>query len=124
TFTGYRPVCVTANHPVVAESNDYYFEVHIPEEQTEHPLQLFVAVGFSTTTGKFQEFPGWKSTFAPAAKSWAHHSDDGGYFHQNLASAFGEGYGFGDTIGAGVDLMKNVIFFTKNGKRLGEYPPT
>lgn len=93
TFTGDGPMCVTANHPVAAGSNEYYFEVHIPEEQTEHPSQLLVGVGFSTTTGKFQEFPGWKSKFAPAVKSWAHHSDDGGYFHQDHASALGRGMG-------------------------------
>lgn len=113
TLTGDGPMCVTANHPMAAGSNEYYFEVHLLEDQTKQPSQLEVGIGFSTVTGKFQEYPGWKSKFAPAAKSWAHHSDDGGYFHQNHASVFGEGYGIGDTIGAGVDLTKNVIFFTK-----------
>ena len=98
-----------------------------PESSTssdEKPSPVF-ALGFSTVEAKLLQFPGWPSITAPNALSWAYHADDGGFFTSYETKVikpikFMEPYGFGDTIGCGVDFTEGKIFFTKNGERIGE----
>lgn len=60
--------------------------------------------------------PGWDSG------SWGYHGDDGGLFSQDGDSPAGdaETYGTGDVIGCGITTSTGMIFFTKNGRRLGK----
>ncbi|KAL9084712.1 MAG: hypothetical protein Q9165_007960 [Trypethelium subeluteriae] len=125
-YAGGRLLCMTANHPTVAGSSECYFEISIPTKDGDSSTDgveermLIVAIGFSTVPGELQAFPGWKSKVAPTSKSWGYHADDGGYFHEQQARTFGRPYGYGDTVGCGVDLTRSTIFFTRNGTRIGE----
>ncbi|KAK7934575.1 hypothetical protein PG985_000070 [Apiospora marii] len=109
-----------------------------------------VAIGFCTLGGAMIEFPGWEPLAdAPAARSWAYHGDDGGFFSSTLGPGAtwvkkGPRYGLvGDTVGCGVDFGQQqygggssgggsssnggggsasaTIWFTYNGERLGQH---
>ncbi|KAF8515424.1 hypothetical protein BDD12DRAFT_871367 [Trichophaea hybrida] len=63
--------------------------------------------------------PGW-----PGHQWWGYHGDDGNIFFNSGSSGITyEKYGQGDVIGYGLDLQGG-IFFTKNGKKQGEYSCT
>lgn len=151
---GERRLSIVANHPVPADLRSYYFEIEIFSPGTSRseagqtdgtsPQQLptpspeskaapddvqyrELAIGFSTVEAKLLEFPGWPSSAAPNALSWAYHGDNGGFYTSykrkiNTLISQAEPYGFGDTVGCGVDFGECTIFFTKNGKRVGELP--
>lgn len=95
----------------------------LDENEKRHP---FLALGFSTVEAKLLEFPGWPSKPpAPNALSWAYHGDDGGFYTSPQSKVirsmgFMEPYGFGDTVGCGVDFREGKIFFTKNGELIGK----
>ena len=85
-----------------------------------------VAIGFSTDAAKWIDFPGWTpKPNAPTVSSWAHHGDDGWFGASDRRkwpeSTYGLHYGPGDTIGCGLDVGAKMIFFTRNGVRLGMY---
>jgi hypothetical protein len=57
--------------------------------------------------------PGWDP------ETWGYHGDDGHKFsNSGMGDSYSETYGIGDTVGCGVDNERR-IFFTKNGKHLG-----
>jgi hypothetical protein len=61
--------------------------------------------------------PGWYTG------AWAYHGDDGKLFlEKGQGKEFGETYGAGDVVGCGSDMDRDELFFTKNGKRIGEFP--
>ncbi|KAK7512573.1 uncharacterized protein IWZ02DRAFT_462023 [Phyllosticta citriasiana] len=66
--------------------------------------------------------PGWLTCRFP---SWGYHSDDGKTFQffnaRKQTSQVLPMYFRGDTVGAGVDLAAQRIFFTKNGELFGEF---
>ncbi|KAL8665296.1 MAG: hypothetical protein Q9202_002347 [Teloschistes flavicans] len=151
---GERRLSLLANHPVPADLSSYYFEIEILRPGTSHseaeqadgtspqhqlptpppdsPVALDelryaeVAIGFSTVEAKLLEFPGWPSSLAPNALSWAYHGDNGGFYTSykrkvGTSISQAEPYGFGDTVGCGVDFGECTIFFTKNGKRIDDW---
>jgi hypothetical protein len=61
--------------------------------------------------------PGWKYL------SWGYHSDNGRVFEEgdHLISDVNPTARTGDVIGCGVDIRSGTAFFTRNGRRLGEY---
>jgi hypothetical protein len=86
-----------------------------------------MAVGFCTLGGAALEFPGWwaASDSPSTARSWGYHSDTGGMYSsvedpENFVEVNIDElkYRVGDTVGAGVDLAKGEIWFTRNGVRL------
>mmetsp|Transcript_14669 Transcript_14669/g.35773 ORF Transcript_14669/g.35773 Transcript_14669/m.35773 type:complete len:686 (+) Transcript_14669:124-2181(+) len=75
-----------------------------------------VAVGLATESFHIHSrMPGWDR------RSYGFHGDDGGLFHSSgtMVRPFGERFGAGDTVGCGVDFSSKSIFFTLNGKFLG-----
>ena len=59
--------------------------------------------------------PGW------SIKSWGYHGDDGKlYSYPRKSDEYGPKYGAGDVVGCGFDQASGMIFFTKNGERLGK----
>ncbi|KAL8688974.1 MAG: hypothetical protein Q9218_005244 [Villophora microphyllina] len=98
-------------------------EIQPALENQQHPV---IAVGFSTVDAKLLAFPGWPSPTAPNALSWAYHGDNGGFYTSykrkvGTSISQAEPYGFGDTVGCGVDFGEGTIYFTKNGKRIDEW---
>ena len=70
-------------------------------------------------SGRLNRMPGWQHPTRPHIHSWAYHGDDGGYFGHTKPSyaGFGERYGPGDVVGCGVDFDREIVFFTRNGKK-------
>jgi hypothetical protein len=79
-------------------------------------VSSIVAVGFCTKDDKLTGMPGWDSS------SWGYHGDDGGLFHGSAYSAqcYGVEFGTKDVVGCGFNAGENTIFFTINGRLLGE----
>lgn len=124
-----KRVCVSADRPLPAGLERYYFEVTLGEVDGGTGAKEWpeMAVGFCTLGGAALEFPGWwaASDSPSTARSWGYHSDTGGmYSSVEDREDFVEvtidelKYRVGDTVGAGVDLAKGEIWFTRNGVRL------
>ncbi|KAK4140588.1 ankyrin-3 [Dichotomopilus funicola] len=133
--TGKR-VCVSADRPLPSGLEKYYFEVTLQDlpnptaQTTPAPTYPEMAIGFCTLGGAALEFPGWWATpdSTNTARSWGYHSDTGGVYSSTSdrgnPSAFvdveydDQKYRVGDTVGAGVDLARGEMWFTRNGVRL------
>ncbi|KAK4237004.1 ankyrin-3 [Achaetomium macrosporum] len=128
--TSGKRVCVSADRPLPADLEGYYFEVTLQplpagvQSKAEWPE---MAVGFCTLGGAALEFPGWwaASDSPSTARSWGYHSDTGGVYSsvsdkEGFEDVVFEKYRYavGDTVGCGVDLGKGEIWFTRNGERL------
>jgi SPRY domain len=76
-----------------------------------------VAVGLATESFHVHSrMPGWDR------RSFGYHGDDSGLFHASgtMVRHFGERFGAGDIVGCGVSYTTKSIFFTLNGKFLGD----
>lgn len=52
--------------------------------------------------------------------SYGYHGDDGHFFSSSgNGQPYGEKFSTGDTIGCGINMIENSIFFTKNGALQG-----
>lgn len=128
--TSGKRVCVSADRPLPAGLERYYFEVTLQEVPDGKGEKEFgeMAIGFCTLGGAALQFPGWWSVSdsPTTAKSWGYHSDTGGVYSsvealaENFVDAVHEGlrYRVGDTVGTRVDLGKGEIWFTRNGVKL------
>ncbi|KAK4246311.1 ankyrin-3 [Corynascus novoguineensis] len=132
--TSRKRLCISADRPLPEGLETYYFEVTLKElppaaaaaaQDKEWPE---MAIGFCTLGGAALEFPGWWApTDSPTtAKSWGYHSDTGGMYSSVMEQSDDyvdlvyeeQRYRVGDTVGAGVDLGKGEIWFTRNGVKL------
>ena len=62
--------------------------------------------------------PGW---WGLDTYSYGYHGDDGKKFQYTVVgngTFYSETYGQGDVVGCGVDFIKKIIYFTRNGERL------
>jgi SPRY domain len=58
----------------------------------------------------------------PAGASWGYHGDDGRCFAEaSKLEHEWSAFGTGDVVGCGVKWAKDIMFFTLNGMRLGEF---
>lgn len=104
----------------------YYYEVTISSAQevvnnvdtNQFPEDFeCVAVGLATRYfSKDRLLPGWDM------ESYGYHGDDGAIYHGRgrQLGAFGSTFGLDDTVGCGINYVDRSIFFTLNGKLLGE----
>jgi len=106
-----------------------YYEVAIlPRDKAQEPSVLStissssrstldcIAVGLSRKRFNiYLKMPGWDHL------SYGYHSDDGGVFHNrgDTLRPYGPIFTSGDTVGCGIDYIKQAIFFTLNGSFLG-----
>ena len=86
------------------------------QDESEYSLPEVVAVGLSSS--RFlsnHRLPGWDF------ESYGYHGDDGNIFHGHgrQVGAYGPTFSVGDTIGCGINYKTKSIFFTLNGKFLG-----
>ncbi|KAH7082503.1 hypothetical protein FB567DRAFT_107375 [Paraphoma chrysanthemicola] len=126
--TSGKRICISANKPLPAGLDSFYFEITSKPttRETRHDSQKdfpVLAIGFCTIGGSAILFPGWPPRgAAPSARSWGYHADDGGLFDSHCeefeAVATEVPYGPGHTIGCGVDLTTQTMWFTRDGRRL------
>jgi ankyrin repeat protein len=124
TYKAGTECSISSDKPLPAGLDRYYYEVTLrdlpPEEQEDAPDYLFFGIGFCTFGAQHYNFPGWSpKRNTPSGQSWAYHGDDGWFGAGTGATQdFGEPYGPGHTVGCGVDLETQKIWFTKQGKKL------
>lgn len=112
------PWSVRGNRPICIGASSFYWEVEVTHVNSSKSA---VGVGYCALDANLRySFPGWFDTSNP---SCAYHGDDGDIFssitHKDGTSVPTETlFGTGDIAGAGLDLVKGVVYFTKNGKRL------
>lgn len=89
----------------------YYFEVVIVNQGNSGRI----GIGLCERKVKLSKMPGSEHG------SYAYHGDGGHIFEMPTVcgSSYGPKYGTNDTIGCCWDLVDNVVFFTKNGEKLG-----
>lgn len=120
--------CLSTDKPLPPGMNWYYFEVTLKELSSSPPrpsnalaCSVETAIGFCTFTSAAFTFPGWQpKDSSPKAMSWGYASDDGGISKSTGARTgpvYSRVYGPGDTVGCGVDFVKNVSWFTRNGEK-------
>ncbi|GLC55921.1 hypothetical protein PLESTB_001044600 [Pleodorina starrii] len=100
---------IQANHPVPTNCTVYYYELTV----FDAGVYGKIAIGFADKSFKLTRQPGWE------IGSYGYHGDDGKKF---IGSGHGEDYGptfsTGDTVGAGIHMGRQELFFTKNGTKL------
>ncbi|CAJ0962909.1 unnamed protein product, partial [Mesorhabditis belari] len=100
---------IRANAPVPRLCGIYYFEVTISQGKDGR-----VGVGFGPRTMGTARMPGWDP------HSYAYHGDDGYFFTSDgNGREYGPKFKENDTVGAGINLVEQTVFFTLNGKNLG-----
>ncbi|GFR46622.1 hypothetical protein Agub_g8226, partial [Astrephomene gubernaculifera] len=100
---------IQANHPVPSNCTVYYYEFTILDQG----LYGKIAIGFADKNFKLTRQPGWEDN------SYGYHGDDGKKFIGNShGEDYGPTFGTGDTVGAGIHLGRQELFFTKNGTKL------
>jgi len=141
---GNRLECAISNHPIPAGRSHYYYEVEFgPDPENPLPGQVksnisfsslgniltiaasIMCMGFCSSHAALRDqLPGWAGIKSP---SWGYHGDDGCIFRSRgpyrkypEECRYGPTYNIGDIVGAGVDFRSGLIFYTKNGIRLGK----
>jgi len=72
-----------------------------------------VGIGFGNSFTHVGNMPGWLNG------SFGYHGDDGKKFSESgVGEDYAETFGTGDVVGCGID--NGEIYFTKNGRNLGE----
>ncbi|KAG2484878.1 hypothetical protein HYH03_016362 [Edaphochlamys debaryana] len=100
---------IQANHSVPSNCTVYYYEVTILDQG----IAGKIAVGFADKNFKLTRQPGWE------VGSYGYHGDDGKKFcGSGMGEEYGPTFGAGDTVGAGIHLGRQELFFTKNGTKL------
>ncbi|KAJ2388777.1 hypothetical protein GGI23_005983, partial [Coemansia sp. RSA 2559] len=88
----------------------YYFEVQIKSRGQSG----YIGVGLSRAGLSVHRLPGWD------IGSWGYHGDDGHVFGgDGRGTGYGPRFTTGDTVGCGIDFVRQRIFFTRNGFFLG-----
>ncbi|KAL3159307.1 hypothetical protein ABBQ32_011261 [Trebouxia sp. C0010 RCD-2024] len=110
-------VGIQSTLPVPRQVSVYYFEMTVLEKGEKGRTTL----GFTVKDSKLTSQPGWETN------TYGYHGDDGKKYSHPVANSrsinqgteYGPTYTSGDTVGAGLNLETQEIFFTKNGKLLG-----
>eukprot|EP00891_Asterochloris_glomerata_P006734 jgi/Astpho2/6734/gw1.00102.16.1_t len=101
---------VQADLPVPKRRRVYYFELTV--QDTGH--KGMITMGFTHAGSQSNKQPGWEPD------TYAYHGDDGKLFHDSGSGVpYGPKWATGDIVGAGWNLQRQEMFFTKNGKDLG-----
>ena len=86
------------------------------KENTRADSRSGLGIGVCEERSPLQGMPGWYPG------SWGYHADDGNVFiHDGVGRGYGPTYSSGDVVGCGMDPCTKSIFFTKNGRYLGEF---
>ncbi|KAH5548778.1 protein SSH4 [Parastagonospora nodorum] len=130
THTSGQRVCLSTTKPLPPGLDNFYFEItskakardNSGASETSKEVYPIVGIGFCTIGGSAILFPGWPPRgAAPSARSWGYHGDDGALFDSGSdiqPVAVELPYHAGDTVGCGVDLATQKMWFTQNGHKL------
>ncbi|KAG2437400.1 hypothetical protein HXX76_006052 [Chlamydomonas incerta] len=100
---------IQANHPVPVNCTVFYYELTV----LDGGISGKIAIGFADKNFKLTRQPGWE------VGSYGYHGDDGKKFiGSGMGEDYGPTFGAGDTVGAGIHLGRQELFFTKNGTKL------
>jgi len=134
----YRAVrgIVRADHAMVpVQDGVYYFEVEFKGVSGAGYVSYFrlhsklinkvhreIGVGFCEEHAETDAMLGHKEA------AWGYHGDDGCIFgvDHRIGSGlpYGPKYSEGDIVGCGVNFDKGTVFYTLNGKVLGQFSPS
>ncbi|RQM26498.1 hypothetical protein B5M09_002940 [Aphanomyces astaci] len=101
---------------------DGYFEISIADPinpmRDDATLDMCIAIGVASPDFEVvDQQPGWDDN------SYGYHSDDGHFFTSGQPHPFAATFGMHDTIGCGIQrdmtTHDSILYFTKNGQRLG-----
>ena len=97
---------IRSNNQIPRTLGVYYFEVKIINSGQNG----FIGIGLCSTNIDLDRLPGWEMD------SLGYHGDDGNIFKDSgIGIQYGPKFTTGDTIGLCWNLVKKIIFFTKNG---------
>jgi len=131
THTSGERVCLSTTRPLPPGLDNFYFEITSKATGSD-PSDA------SDISNKELYTLSWESVFAPSvvlpssfqagrlvalrqARSWGYHGDDGAIFdsESHIQPVSNElQYRAGDTVGCGVDLATQKMWFTRNGHKL------
>jgi len=95
--------------PVPSGCAIFYFEIKVVSAGRDG----FIGIGLSAANVSLNRLPGWE------CNSLGYHGDDGNAFRDSgTGTPYGPTFTTGDVIGCCWNLMKGVVFFTKNGLAL------
>jgi len=116
-----RPVSVIqGNRPAMChhETLSYYFEITIIDDLDDGDG---VAIGFTNEKFKKDQLPGWE------LNTYGYHSDDGKLYYntdemKKVKRNFDTTFIKGDVVGAGINYLKQNVYFSKNNFVVGSIP--
>lgn len=109
------PALIRSNYPINKKYGLYYFEITILSVDIENTV---IGIGLSVKDNDlYMKMPGW------TPNTYGYHSDNGQiYIESGSGIAYGPTFSAGDTVGCGIHIFNKTIFFTKNGRNLGNIP--
>ncbi|ORX61074.1 SPRY-domain-containing protein, partial [Piromyces finnis] len=109
------PALIRSNYPINKKYGLYYFEISILSVDIDNTV---IGIGLTIKDNDlYMKMPGW------TLNTYGYHSDNGQvYIESGSGVAYGPTFTVGDTIGCGIHIFNKTIFFTKNGKNLGNIP--
>jgi len=116
-----RPVSVIqGNRPAMChhETLSYFFEITIIDDLDDGDG---VAIGFTNENFKKDQLPGWE------LNTYGYHSDDGKLYYnidemKKVKRNFDTTFIKGDVVGAGINYLKQNVYFSKNNFVVGNIP--
>ena len=100
---------IRSNFYVVRTSGFFYYEIKIINAGRNG----FIGIGLCSKNVDLDRLPGWEKD------SLGYHGDDGNIFKDSgIGIPYGPKFATGDSIGLCWNLVKKIIFFTKNGASL------
>ncbi|CAG8640566.1 7592_t:CDS:2 [Ambispora leptoticha] len=126
-----KAIIIRANHPIPLECVIFYFEIKIINKGNNG----MIGVGYCTKQNHKEIsdaniktnyiydmlMPGQKYKESEENRSWGcgYHGDDGYSFCSGSGEPYGPKYTTGDIIGCYLNVLKKIVFYTKNGVILG-----
>ena len=101
---------IRASVPIPYQCYFYYYELAVLG--VGESGRNSISIGLTSEESRLQSLPGWEKN------TIGYHGDDGNIFSgkSSVQVANGPEFGIGDVVGCGINMRKNVVIFTKNGK--------
>jgi len=109
------PALIRSNYPINKKYGLYYFEIEILSVDLNNTV---IGIGLTVKDNDlYMKMPGW------TPNTYGYHSDNGQvYMESGSGITYGPTFTKGDIVGCGIHVFNKIIFFTKNGRNLGNIP--